>query len=62
MRKENIDEEFYRIQDEYFERFNDTFPTYCVRYLSIEEIIKLIQKCLDENKPTDLCSEEDVDY
>ena len=61
MKSNNTEEEFYKVQDEYFERFNDTFPTYCVRYLGKEEIIKLIKKCLEDNKPTDLCN-EDVDY
>lgn len=58
----NTEEEFYRVQEEYFERFNDTFPTYCVRYLGKEKKVKLIKKCLDDNKPTDICDEPDIDY
>ncbi len=62
MKNNNTQEEFYRVQDEYFERFNVNFPTLCVRHLGEEEIIKLIKKCLDDNKPTDLSDEHDVDY
>ena len=55
-------EKLEKLQDEYFKKFKDTFPTYCVKDKSIEEIIKLIQKCIDDGKPTNLCDEEDVDY
>lgn len=54
--------EFRRVYDEYFKKFNDSFPTYCVRHLSYKKITELMQKCIDENKPTDLCNKKDVDY
>lgn len=49
---------------EYNEKFDDVFPTSAFRGLTEKEIIKLIQKCIDENKKYvgDLSDDPDVIY
>lgn len=37
--------------NKYVEQFDDNFPIFAVRGKDEDEIIKIIQKCLDENQP-----------
>lgn len=46
----------------YTEQFDDNFPIFAVRGMDEDEIIKIVQKCLDENKPYDHEYLDGVDY
>lgn len=49
-----------KLLEEYKEKFGDAFPMFVVRNLDDGEIIKLVQKCIEANKPLEL--EDGVDY
>lgn len=46
----------------YTEQFDDNFPIFAVRGMDEDEIIKIVQKCLDENKPFITDCPDGVDY
>ena len=48
--------------NKYAEQFDDNFPIFAVRGKNEDEIIKIIQKCLDENKPFEPKYLDGVDY
>lgn len=50
--------------DEYFERFDDMFPTSQLKGYSEEEQEQMLQECLDKNKSYDELYKPDntVDY
>ncbi len=47
---------------EYKERFDDNFPVMCFMGVADEEIVKLINKALDNNKPYVMDFENGVVY
>lgn len=42
-----------KLLNEYVEKFNENFPICLFRGKEDEEVIKMIQKCIDENKVLD---------
>ena len=48
--------------NKYAEQFDDNFPIFAVRGKNEDEIIKIIQKCLDENKHFEPKYLDGVDY
>lgn len=36
---------------EYADKFDDTFPIFCLRATPNEELISILRKCIDEGKP-----------
>ncbi len=46
----------------YAEQFGDNFPIFYVRGMAEDEIIKLVQKSLDKNKPYEPEYLDDADY
>ena len=42
-----------KLLNEYVEKFNENFPIFLFRGKEDEEVIKMIQKCIDENKVLD---------
>jgi hypothetical protein len=50
------------IQDRYFERFGEYLPLFLVPDLSLEEIKKLIDECIESGKPYDPVLDPDADY
>jgi 2-oxo-4-hydroxy-4-carboxy--5-ureidoimidazoline (OHCU) decarboxylase len=46
----------------YAEQFGDNFPIFVVRDKDENEIIKIIQNCLDENMPYEAEYLDDIDY
>ncbi|GEM_PF-1888061 len=47
---------------EYAERFGDNFPVMCFEGVADEEIVKLINKALDDNEPYVMEYESNVIY
>ena len=52
---------YQKLLKEYGDRFNDMFPTFEVA-LSMSEQIKVMEKCLKENKKYEIEIEEGVYY
>lgn len=48
--------------NQYVKQFDYNFPIFAVREKGEDEIIKIIQKCLDENKPFITKCPDGVDY
>ena len=46
---------------QYVEKFGDNFPLFCIRGLGEDEIILMLQKSLDENKPVEVKYLDGVD-
>lgn len=46
----------------YAEQFGDNFPIFVVRDKDENEIVKIIQNCLDENMPYETEYLDDIDY
>lgn len=46
---------------QYVEKFGDNFPLFCIRGMDEDEIIKLVQKSLDDNKPVEVKYLDGVD-
>ena len=44
---------FDKLIDEYQERFEENFPLMLCRHMEEDEIIEIIQKCLDDDEPYD---------
>jgi len=47
---------------QYVEKSGDNFPFFCFCGLGEAEIILMLQKCLDENKPVEVKYIDGVDY
>ena len=47
---------------EYREKFDEQFPIMLVRGMTDDEIIKIVQQCLDEDKPYEPTLVEGADY
>lgn len=45
-----MDKELDIALDKYYEKFKDSFPTFPLRKLTPEEIINIINECIDKNK------------
>lgn len=53
---------FDKLLDEYQERFEENFPLMLCRTMEEDEIIKIIQKCLDDDEPYEPELNNDADY
>ena len=51
-----------KLLNEYKEKFNDNFPIFLCRSMEEEEIIEIMQKCIDEGKPYEPELEEEANY
>lgn len=43
-------EELKTAMDKYKKQFGDEFPTFCFMHLSFEEMVSIIEQCLDAEK------------
>ena len=48
--------------NQYVDHFGENFPIFIVRDLSEDEIIKIIDDCINNNKPYEVETQEDVFY
>lgn len=53
---------FDKMLDEYQERFEENFPLMLCRHMEEDEIIEIIQKCLDDDEPYDPELDPDANY
>ena len=53
---------FDKMLDEYQERFEENFPLMLCRHMEEDEIIEVIQKCLDDDEPYDPELDPDANY
>lgn len=52
----------WNLLDEYHERFGETFPLMLCRGMDEEDIIQIVQKCLDDGRPYEPDIDPDADY
>lgn len=48
--------------EQYLEKFDDQFPLMLVRGMDEEEIITILKKCIEENKPYEIEFDEYANY
>ena len=48
--------------NQYAKHFGENFPIFIARNLTEKEIIKIIDKCINENKPYEVTTDDDCDY
>ena len=53
---------FDKMLDKYQERFEENFPLMLCRHMEEDEIIEIIQKCLDDDEPYDPELDPDANY
>jgi hypothetical protein len=55
-----LEKQLSKLAEDYFNRFNDTFPFYELQHIKTEELIKIIENALKTNKPFKLNIPEDA--
>jgi hypothetical protein len=55
-----LEKQLDKLAEDYFNRFNNTFPFYELRTKKPEELIKIIENALKTNKPFKLNIPEDA--
>ena len=53
---------FDKMLDEYQERFEENSPVMLCRHMEEDEIIEIIQNCLDDDEPYDPELDPDANY
>ena len=48
--------------NQYAEHFGENFPIFITRGLSEDEIIKIIDDCIEQNKPYEVETDENANY
>ena len=48
--------------NQYAEHFGENFPIFIVRHLDENEVVKIIDECISNNKPYEVDSQDDVFY
>lgn len=51
--KSEIEKEFDKVGDEYFEKFGKRYPLVITDMRPLDEHINIMKKCIDSNKPMD---------
>lgn len=51
-----------KLLEEYVDKFNENFPIFLLKGIDEDEIMEMIKKCIDEDKPCEIEVDENDDY